>query len=297
MDGSNPGGRGLELRHGQGREVDDEELFGHLTLLPHPRPRQRPPGTLRKCSSASTPRRPRSSSTDLDEISLSNSHRKKDSLARHYRAREEDTKKDEPQHSLNDARRGVPHSPRTYEDITALFATTREVSMLRGAPRLSVISINAARLYAAAGNIKDLSMLPDEFVYDILCHSAINPELLHRLEELNPSRVNVLEAVWARLCGAKFEERELPNGVYWWRTLYELHVEREHQHVERVTKRLRLGCKKPVEERELRHMGTSKTIQMEKRRRRASSGSASNSGSIGLLARMRLDFRKERRRR
>lgn len=197
--------------------------------------------------------------------------------------------------SLDEIRKGFPYPPRRFEDIKTMFASTRDVDDLRGAPRLSTLAVNVARIYTAGGNAMDLSRLPDEFVYDVLCHNTVSPELLKRLEELNPSRVNVLEAVWARLCLSKYEVNELPEGVQWWRALYQLRVDQENGRLERATKRLRLRYNKALEDREKRHMGKTRAIRTEGRTRRASSASAS--GSLSLLTRMRMEFRRDQRRR
>ncbi|KAI0561982.1 RNA polymerase 2 transcription factor S3 (Elongin) [Gracilaria domingensis] len=281
-------------RHGLGREVDDEELFGHLYLFAPPRSAERPLDKSPRQNSLPTQRRPRSFSCEQEKSPKTKTKNHKDSIPEKRTAQDRPVKRS-PEKSVEQSRKGLPYPPRRYEDVVASFAVTRDVDMLHGAPRLSALAVNAARIYTKGGHFFDLSSLPDEFVYDILSLDSISPELLKRLEELNPSRANVLDAIWARLCFSKYDEKELPAGVNWWRALYELRVRQENGRLERATKKMRLGYNKAQEDREKRRMGKTRVMKVEGRRRRASTGSAS--GSMGLLARMRMEFRRERGRR
>ncbi|PXF47195.1 hypothetical protein BWQ96_02970 [Gracilariopsis chorda] len=294
MNARTPRRKETRPRHGLGREVEDEELFSHLHLLPYQRSRKRPTQSPHGEISGTTPKRPRSRSA-ASALHRTTSDTKSKTLSPEKHFASEDKSTTVIEQSLDEMRKGVPYPPRRFEDIAAMFASTRDMDLLQGAPRLSALAVNVARMYTAGGNAMDLSRLPDEFVYDILCHNTVSPELLKGLEELNPTRVNVLEAVWARLCLSKYEEDELPEGVQWWRALYQLRVDQEHGRLERATKRLRLGYNKAMEDREKRHMGKTKIIRTEGKKRRASS--ASTSGSLSLLTRMRMEFRREQGRR
>lgn len=135
---------------------------------------------------------------------------------------ENDPKRKLKRKRLRKLRTDFEPSLRTYDEIVAYYTTELHITKLNGAARLSRLSLNAARQFVARGQLDDLSKIPDDFVHDILTHADVGPEILVNLENLNPSRTNVLEAVWARLVDNKFSERALPEGVLWWRELYEM---------------------------------------------------------------------------
>ncbi|CAN8071276.1 unnamed protein product [Agarophyton chilense] len=293
MAGQTPRQHHSNLRQGVGREVDDEELFGHLHLLPPPRSLQQYLDKNSRHNSESVQRRPRSASFESEHDTPQKRKEVEDTINSKNDTPQERAENDRAERTAEQIRQGLEYPPRHYEEVVASFSVTRDVNMLHGAPRLSAAAVNVARIYAAGGHLLDLSTLPDEFVYDIFSCDTITPELLERLEQMNPSRVNVLDALWARLCVSKYEEKELPAGINWWRALYELRVRQDDGRLERATKRLRLGYNKAHEDREKRRMGKTRMIRVEGRKRRASTASS----SMGVLARMRMEFRRERGRR
>lgn len=285
-------------RNGLGREVEDHELFGHLHMPP--RPRRAPPPPQKLTSSFSqqlkqSQKRPRSSSIESLKPNTKRTSRitkeKPIQSCPHHKSnhdQKETTAVDNKNVELQT--RNCPPSPRTYQQMVAQFTSSKDVTPIHGAPRLSNLSLTIARTQMSRGLLEDLSTIADDFVFELLAHSSVTPTLLARLESLNPSRVNVFEAVWARLVDAKFQERNLPDGVTWWRALYEQRVAEEQASLDRARERLRLRYSKGESDRSKRQMGRTALVSDARRKR----GRTNPNTRMG---RLRMEFQRDRRKR
>ena len=110
---------------------------------------------------------------------------------------------------------------------------------LCGAPRLSALALAAARVAAARGRLVDLSKIADDHVFLLLATPAVGAAQLKMLERHNPSRVAVLDALWARMVMKTYAIGQLPDKVVWWRELFEIKMREEQLLLDKASERLR----------------------------------------------------------
>lgn len=165
---------------------------------------------------------------------------------------------------------------------------------LCGAPRLSSLALAAARAAAARGRLLDLSRIADDHVFLLLATPAIGPAHLVQLERHNPSRVGVLDALWARLVAEKYGAKELPEGVIWWRELFEKRKREEHVMLEKASERLRRRYSDGELEKG-RKVEMTKRIRVGPPRKRRAAGEAGVVQS--RISRLREEMRREREKR
>lgn len=161
------------------------------------------------------------------------------------------------------------------------------------------MALAAARVHCSRGLVRDLSRVADDHVYLLLATPTLTPTLVASLEECNPKRVGVFEALWARIVKDKFEMSELPDGVVWWRTFYERLTMRRELDIQRSSERLRMWYSDGDRKRKERAMETTRRIRVrgpadERRRRR---GGGNGSAGLSRIARLRQEFRRDKNRR
>lgn len=166
---------------------------------------------------------------------------------------------------------------------------------LCGAPRLSSLALAAARAATSRGRLLDLSRLADDHVFLLLGTPAIGPAHLVQLERHNPSRVGVLDALWARLVTEKYGANELPEGVVWWRELFEKRKREEQVMLEKASERLRRRYSDGQLEKGGRKVEMTKRIRVGPPRRRRPTGEPAVAQS--RMSRIREEIRREKRKR
>lgn len=307
---SNSGHSSASPSRGRVRELEDDELFGQVLLRPPQRSKQKvqqSSPTIMAEERQKAKKRPRSSS------SSGNAHqRRPGTSASGSPAQKKElcnisaTKKTavmnrlEPQKKVSlseiangdcfdDSRRGCPPSPRTYDEIVSMFAPV-ETMKIDGIPRLSSLALAAARTYASRGKLVDLSDLADSQVHEVLGHKDTDADTLEKIEKLNPSRINVLEASWARLVGAKFGIRELPPKVKWWRAFYEMKRREDQISLERARARLKQRYNAADADKKKRVMEKTKVLAVAEKRKSKPASSA-----MSRIARLRMEVKKDRR--
>ena len=198
---------------------------------------------------------------------------------------EKDPKKEVERNKLRRHRAEFQPSLREYDEIVAYYTTPLPKTRINGAPRLSRLSLNSARHFVARGALNDLSTIPDDFVHDILTNARVGPQLLIKLEQYNPSRVNVLDAVWARLVFSKYGERSLPEGILWWRELYELRQEEKELSLEKARVRMKMRYSAMESMKKARSIGIANVVV--KRRKQKTSNTR--------ISQLREDVRRDKR--
>lgn len=185
-------------------------------------------------------------------------------------------------------------SPRTVEETIGFYLPAVPMDKdLCGAPRLSAVALASSRLALARGRIRDLSAVADEHGFSLLSGHGIGPDILRKLEVLNPSRVGLFEAAWARLVREKFGVSELPSKCRWWREFYEDQIQEEEMRLKRAGEKLR-KMYSVEEERQGRKMEMTKRIRIGERKRKVGGGVG---GGTSRLARLREEVRREIRKR
>lgn len=163
---------------------------------------------------------------------------------------------------------------------------------LYGAPRLSSLALGAARISAARGRLVDLSHMADDHVYLLFATPMIKPAHLAQLERHNPSRVPVLEALWARMVSEKYGVKELPEHVVWWREYFEKKRREEQVMLEKASERLRRRYSDGELEKG-RKVEMTKRIRVGPPRRKGGETGAMQS----RISRLREEVRRQKRRR
>lgn len=237
-------------QHGQGRELDDDELFAP----------DNPPAPPPPCKPSKPPRQ-----TPV------------------VRARWQ---------LLRD---GMSASPRTALETRAqIFQPVSAVwhHLPRGANTLVELSVRPLREMFSSGKQTDLSRLPDAYAYEILAHVSIQPAVLSRLEVANPTRIALLEAVWARVVSRLFHVDELPKGFSFWRAVFEERVLKQAGFVRRCGERARSGYSVGA--------GDKSTVKQTRRLGkppRLSSRRGVKRRADSVVDRLRMEMRRDKRRR
>lgn len=162
---------------------------------------------------------------------------------------------------------------------------------LDGVQRLSCMALRSARCALARGKIRDLSKVADQYVYELLSGKETTPNILRKLEMLNPSRGAVFEALWARQVREKHGITELPSTFKWWREFFEFQLEREQMRLERASAKLRKQYS-IAEERSGRKMETTRRIGLGVRKRRR--GVGPRNAPLSRLEKLREEVRREK---
>lgn len=286
------------VRRGAGREVRDAELFSPpavrashaLTRAPPARPKRPrtadPPRVLPDSSPRTKPRRPRA----LPAVVAAAAAVAAVQPAPAAKRRKCDT-------GLEAERAGAAESPRTVAASCDIFGALpwragrgrEEGLVLLGVPRLSERVLGLARALVARGMLSDISRLPDDFAHAVLGGATQVADLV-RLEALNPGRVEVFEACWARVVQSKYKISVLPEGVKWWRGFYEMREEEEAARLEKAKELLQRRYSAQEEARRTRNVSATQIVRGEpdRRRRRASAGPAQ---APTLLSRLRAQAR------
>lgn len=304
---------------GHGREVRDAELFGTQHASPHiPRP-LRSPATPRKrkrvpshptdaVSSVTRQRLPQH--VELNQPPNVSCAGGASSSAASARALITETSllPQVPMYSnhylanrLKLLERGELSITRTVQECFAQFCpppwryhrSHEDGLRMNGVQRLSEMALSAARAHASSGQMRDFSMLPDDFAHAVLAN-VVSPNALIRLEKDNPTRVAVIEAAWARIVKQEFSVEELPQDCDWWRTFYELRKTQEEERLREASERLRLRYNQADSARQARNVTSAPLMLSNTRLGRRRRGSSGPQAPQNLLARLRFRMRRER---
>lgn len=202
--------------------------------------------------------------------------------------------KKRPRVSMPATRAMVSPSPRSMEETINPFlpAVALEKDIM-GVPRLSSMALASARVALARGTLKDLSAVADEYAYTLLSGQNLGPDVLKRLEMWNPSRVQLFEALWARLTKEKYGVDKLPTNCKWWREFYEEEVREDAMKLEMAGERLRKRYS-AGEEKAGRKIEMTGKIRVADRKRRTN---RSVTGGMSRIAKLRHEIRREIRKR
>lgn len=137
-----------------------------------------------------------------------------------------------------------------------------------------------------------MSKMADDHVFLLLTTPAIGAAQLKMLERHNPTRVAVLDALWARLVKEKDGTSKLPDKVTWWRELYEIKMREDQMRLEKASERLRRRYSDGEMEKG-RKVEITKRIRVgPPRRRNAEAGTPQS-----RMSRLREEVRRHKRRR
>lgn len=159
--------------------------------------------------------------------------------------------------------------------------------------RLSEVCLEAVRRQVRSGFVRDLRMLPDDFVYEVLASGDVDAAVLMRVEADNPHLAPVVETAWARVCNSSAEAESehrcttLPQRFPSWRHLYEHRQHEMRRRMENASQRVRASYQ--------REAGAVRSMQLSgamppptTRRRRANSPTE----PLTTLARLRQAHRR-----
>lgn len=275
-------------RHGIGREVDDDELFGdpeRASLRAHKRPRRPQPS-----ASSTQPNRATAKATAAAAAATANANADACKQAA----------------SLEQLRAAFAPPPRSHRACVAPFISppcltkdehADEAARFQLAPHLSSLALRAARRVACSGQLRDLSRLADEHVFAIFSAASMSDAVLVELERCNPSRVDVLEALWSRLVVQEYNVTSLPDGITWWRAFYQAKKEEDESCLQRARERLRSRYIEGEAGRQSTKLASARTVSKNLPARRRRGAASSSAVAPTIISRLRNQVRKGRQRR
>ena len=262
----------------QGREVEDDELFGPSYI------------------STQTKRKTNSLSSNKSNLKRPRSNHNNNTFTQVI---QRPLGKATPSWTiLNKLRYGHQPPPTNYLDTIEPFVNRPKLGLIQGVPRLSTLALLSARFWASKGRFEDFSLIPDLYMYDLLSTTSISPTQLCHLERLNPKRVCVFEALWATHTMNTFDCHNLPKGVKWWRELYHRKTDEKNERFEQARARLRMSYQTEHIEKKAKHVETTVSLRVpETERKRRRNNTSRDSRSPSLLQKLRLEVRRDKRRR
>lgn len=284
------------VRHGIGREVDDDELFGDDTFPimrqttgwpsasdnMHTAPTVEPDVVLVSDRRAKRPRtiaQPSTLSARRDVPVRNASHASKDGVAPRWAV----------------LRSAYPRLPESLRETVAEFTLPGDDSIGRridGAPRLSTLARLASASLFTGGKYRDLSKLCDYHAFALLTGTALNANTVIALEECNPTRVRLLDAVWATVVNRVFKIDVRPSTCESWRAVFEQEAAVKEERLRRTRERIREGYAQKSNKKITTKLDSRRSRTLEPVRR-----SSHGSESLTRIDRLRLQARKDRRRR
>lgn len=197
-------------------------------------------------------------------------------------------------------REHMEHSALTVEEAAAIASSggSGPNRTVRGAPSLSSLACQAVRTALKNGQILELEDVPDAHLHELLTTTSLNANVLDRIESLYPSRVAIIDVVWAhfvhRTYGVdKRDEAEFSS----WRAVHEHEVALRLAAFQHCRSLLRSSYAAAAATTSnggrLRQVSTCRTPDAELRRR----GSARKNTSPTLIEKLRSDYRRDKRRR
>lgn len=292
-------------RHGMGRELDDDELFGdtasHAATAPHAAALT----TTTMDEGRRRPRRPRVAMSpprkghELKDAELFGNNHKPDDNGERGRTRKERHKP-----AAWEVRRleteSVGATPSDAAAAAAEGGSPCAATLCGGAPALSLLSARAVRTRLQRGAVPDLSQLADAHLHEVLsvATTVLTAPLLVRLEEAHTSRILPLEAAWAALAARRFHLDSRPPGCASWREAYERRAAAESDALQRSRERVRSGYASPAAPHRLQlPPARDAAAAAAAARRRKGVAGRRRDGPSTPLERLRLEFRRDKRRR
>lgn len=278
------------VRHGVGRELDDDELFGEdafalmhkssgSSAVPHggvARP-------MRELSASNTAGRPTKRLRASTESPVTSG-----------RVVSNPGAIVEAPPLWVTIRSSHPKLPDTVQETISEFTLPGDEDLPRkiaGAPRLSSLACVASVSHINMTRSLDISYLADFHAFSLLTAARLSPDLLDKMERRNPTRVRLLDAVWATVVHRLFQIDVRPPSCESWRAVYEEKVAAEEERLRRARDRLRSGYALNSNKKVVTKLDGRRSMILEPKRRASHS-----SVPLTRMERLRLQARKDRRR-
>lgn len=184
--------------------------------------------------------------------------------------------------------------PKSLKETVSEFTLPEDEDMARridGAPRLSTLACMAFASLLNTTRSVDLSYIPDYHAFSLLTYARLSADVLTKIEERNPTRVRLLDAVWATVVNRLYKIENRPSNYDSWRAVHEGKVADEEERLRRASDRLRIEYARNSNKKVIAKLDSRRSMRLEPKR-----GTSHGSVPLTRMEQLRMQARKDRRR-
>lgn len=184
--------------------------------------------------------------------------------------------------------------PESLKETISEFTLPGDEDMacrIDGALRLSSLACMASASLLNATRSVDLSYIPDYHAFSLLTRARLSADVLTKIEERNPTRLRLLDAVWATVVNRLYQVEIRPSSYDSWRAVYEGKNAAEKERLRRTRDRVRTEYARNSNKKVIAKLDSRRSMRLEPKR-----GTSHSSVPLTRMEQLRMQARKDRRR-